>query len=218
MRRGVISAPMPEWDTIFREKGYIFSEPHPEMERIAKLFVSRNVQRVLDLGCGTGRHMVFFSEKGFQMYGLDASEHALQLAKLWLDKSSLQGELRQHKMECRFPYDDDFFDAVISIQVIHHNKISDIMYTIREIERVLRKGGIAFVSVAVLKEERLFPDSDWALSEIEPGTYIPQKGPESGILHHYFTPDELRSAFSGFDILEMFIDSTNHRCLLGIKK
>ncbi len=208
---------MPDWDKIFRGEGRVFLAPHPEMKRLADVFRTRDVKRVLDLGCGTGRHMVFFSAEGFEMYGIDASEYALELARSWLDEQGLHGVLIPQRMELKFPFEDGFFDAVISIQAIHHNKISDILATIREARRVLRKGGVIFVTVSIMTERGVSSSNKWDFVEIEPGTYLPQKGRESGILHHYFTPDELRSAFSGFDILEMFIDSTNHRCLLAIK-
>ena len=46
---------MPDWNDIFNERGKVFLEPHPDMERLVKLFKRTNVQKMLDLGCGTGR-------------------------------------------------------------------------------------------------------------------------------------------------------------------
>lgn len=37
--------------------------------------------RVLDLGCGTGRHLAQFAAKGFEMTGVDLSDHMLALAR-----------------------------------------------------------------------------------------------------------------------------------------
>ncbi len=54
---------MPDWDDIFAEKGKTFIKPHPDMERLANLFSEKGVRRILDLGCGTGRHLLFFFEK-----------------------------------------------------------------------------------------------------------------------------------------------------------
>ncbi|MFW9921005.1 MAG: class I SAM-dependent methyltransferase [Candidatus Thorarchaeota archaeon] len=209
---------MPEWDDIFREKGHVFIEPHPEMERLIKIFHTRKVHRILDLGCGTGRHIIYFSERGFQMYGTDASESAIELSKEWVKESNLTAHLEIHRMEQSFPFDDDFFDALISIQVIHHNLISDILRTIHEIRRVVREGGVIFISVPILTNDPVLPEDDWGLIEIEQGTFLPRKGPESGIPHHYFTADELNQVLTGFDILEMFLDESNHRCVIAVKK
>ena len=56
------------------------------------------------------------------------------------------------------------------------------------------------------------------LEEVEDSTYIPRAGPESGIPHHYFTESELRKTFNSFEILDLYIDATGHRCLLGEQK
>ena len=137
---------MPDWDDIFSEKGKVFTEPHTDMEKIVKIFEERGVQKILDVGSGTGRHLIFFSKKGFEIYGFDASPKAISIAKEWLAEENLNVKIKLNRMEAKFPYADNFFDAVISIQVIHHNKMKDILMTVREIERVLRKGGVIFIT------------------------------------------------------------------------
>lgn len=206
---------MPEWDAIFSERGKVFTEPHKDMPRIAQMLRDRGVQKVLDVGCGTGRHLVFLSKLGFKMYGFDASPRALAMASEWLSESGLEASLKLHKMEAPFPYTDGFFDAVIAIQVIHHNLVRDILKTVHEIERVLKPWGMIFITVPT---DRSSGQEDWDLQMVERGTYIPRKGKESGVLHHYFTEHEVYGKFSSFDILEMDIDDTGHRCFLGTKK
>ena len=208
---------MPEWDEIFSEKGRVFTEPHADMEEIADLFQRDGVKRILDIGCGTGRHLVYLASKGFQMFGFDASQHAIELAEQWLNEEGLSANMIQYRMEDRFPYEDMLFDAVVSIQVIHHNRIRDIQSTVAEIERVLRPRGYIFITVPILAGGAVSPEDDWDLREVEPGTYLPQKGPESGILHHYFSEEEILEVFSAFRISKMYIDATGHRCIFGIK-
>jgi SAM-dependent methyltransferase len=209
---------MPSWDTIFKDQGYFFLEPHSDMARLVELFKNNSVQRILDLGCGTGRHLVYLSKMGFHMDGLDSSPHAIALATKWLMNEDLTATIKEHQMEHSFPYNNLLFDALISIQVIHHNLLKDILFTISEIERVLKPGGFIFITVPVLDSTPVNPEKDWHLYQVEDGTYIPQKGPESGIPHHYFTKDELCEAFNRFEVLEIYMDHTNHRCLLGIKR
>lgn len=209
---------MPSWEKIFKERGYFFIDPHPNMARLAELFNGNDVKRILDLGCGTGRHLVYLSKIGFQMDGFDSSPHAISLAQKWLDEEGLTATIQKHPMEQSFPYPDMSFDAVISVQVIHHNFLRNILFTISEIERVLKPGGFIFITVPLLGPKPVSPEEDWQLRQVEDGTYIPQSGPESGIPHHYFTEGELCEVFSRFEPLEIYIDSTNHRCLLGIKR
>ncbi len=209
---------MPSWEKIFREHGYFFLNPHPDITRLAELFKTHGVKRILDIGCGTGRHLVYLSRMGFQVDGFDSSPHAIALAQKWLDEEGLTATIREHLMERSFPYPDMSFDAVISIQVIHHNLINDILFTISEIVRVLKPRGLIFIAVPVLGPKPVSPEEDWQFFQVEDGTYIPQSGPESGIPHHYFTEDELCEAFNRFETLEIYVDSTDHRCLLGFKR
>ncbi|MFX0012466.1 MAG: class I SAM-dependent methyltransferase, partial [Candidatus Hermodarchaeota archaeon] len=76
---------MPDWDDIYKKQGKVFIKPHPDMERLANLFKEKEVKRILDLGCGNGRHLMFFGKKGFDIYGMDASSKGIELAKEWLD-------------------------------------------------------------------------------------------------------------------------------------
>ncbi|MFX1419768.1 MAG: class I SAM-dependent methyltransferase [Promethearchaeota archaeon] len=207
---------MPDWEDIFSEKGKVFTEPHQDMEKIAEFFQKREVQKILDVGSGTGRHLVFFSKKGFEVYGFDASPKAISIAKKWLEEENLVGSLKLHRMEEKFPYQDLFFDAVISIQAMHHNKIKDILVTVGEIERVLKNGGIIFITFPKL--EGVLESDDWKLEEIEKGTYIPQAGQEKGLPHHFFTIEEILEVFGSFNLLEIYDDGEMHRAILGVKK
>lgn len=211
-------ADMPGWEKIFEEQGRVFTEPHPHMGRVIEVFYDHHVKKVLDVGCGSGRHLVYLSKEGFDTYGFDVSISALTLAREWLAEEGLSAAVEEHRMEEPFPYDTDFFDAVISTQVIHHNRMKDVLFTVSEIERVLRPGGLLFVTFPVFSEVPSEGKMDWKLEQIEPGTYVPQRGPEAGIPHHYFTEDEIYSVFSNFNIQSIHLDETRHRCVLGIKK
>ena len=208
---------MPDWDKIFRDHGYFFVDPHEDIFRLVSLFRENGVRRILDVGCGTGRHLVYFARNGFNVYGFDSSAHALVLAEKLLQEVALSANICEHRMEKTFPYPDNFFDAVLSIQVIHHNLIQDILHSISEIERVLVPSGYLFISVPILGPKPENPDDDWHLKLIEEGTFVPKSGPESGIPHHYFTEEELLEVFDNFHALEVYIDSSNHRCFLGQK-
>ncbi len=206
---------MPDWDDVFAEKGKYFTEPHPDMERLADLFSEKGIRRILDLGCGTGRHLLFFLKKGFEVYGLDGSPNGLKIAKNWLTDENLSSELTCQKIEHKFPYKDGFFDAVISIQVIHHNLMKDIVFTVNEIARILKPQGFIFLTFPVLQG---FYIKTQEMEKVEIGTYIPLTGQEKGLPHHFFTIPEINRVFSAFELSEIYVDKTNHRAILGQKK
>ena len=100
-------------------------------------------------------------------------------------------------------------------KVTHHNKISDILNTVGEIGRILKKGGLIFITFPKLGKTW---EQSANLKEVEKGTYLPQKGKEKGLLHHFFTIEEIHNTFSSFDLIEIYPDGKNHRAILGIKK
>ena len=205
---------MPDWDNVFAEKGKYFTTPHPDMERLANLFREKGVRRILDLGCGTGRHLLFLLKKGFEVYGLDGSPNGLEIAKNWLTEENLSSELTCQKVEYEFPYKDSFFDAVISIQVIHHNLMKDIKFTVNEILRTLKTEGFIFLTVPL---SQAFYVKKSNMKKVELRTYIPLVGQEKGLPHHFFTVAEIKKVFSAFNLSEIYIDETNHRAILGQK-
>jgi cyclopropane fatty-acyl-phospholipid synthase-like methyltransferase len=108
------------WNEIFRERGRVFLDPHEDIPEIAKTLEERRAERLLDLGSGTGRHVVYFARRGLSVWGLDNSLEALRAAEAWLSDEGLHATLVEQSMLDPLPFKDGFFDAVISIQVIHH--------------------------------------------------------------------------------------------------
>jgi SAM-dependent methyltransferase len=206
----VSHAPNP-WDTIFRERGRVFLQPQEDMPAFADLLRDRGAVTLLDLGCGTGRHVVYFARHGFTVSGFDESPQGIELTRQWLDAEGLTADLRVGNMLAGLPYEDASFDAVISAQVIHHGTIAAVRKLIGEITRVLKPGGVVFVSVTGRR------DQGTVFDEIEPGTLVPRDGHEAGLPHHYFTPEELQAEFAGYDVLDVHIDGTQHHCLIAVK-
>ena len=77
--------------------------PHEEVIRFFSKFIRKKIglnnffdvtknasgKRVLDLGCGIGRHVLFAHEMGLDAYGIDLSEKAISVARTWAVKNNL---------------------------------------------------------------------------------------------------------------------------------
>jgi tellurite methyltransferase len=185
------------WETIYKNDGRVFTEPFPGFKAVVRKFAQYQCHRILDLGCGNGRHVVALAKEGFKPIGLDLSSCGLHLTCEWLEEEGLQAGLVAADARQYLPFKSDSFDGLLSTQVIHHDTLSEVRVTIAEIWRVLTNGGVAFVSVAGRKHE------GEAYEEIEPGTYVPLDGTEKGLPHHIFTEQELRSEFGVFRIREI---------------
>lgn len=88
--------------------------------------------RLLDIGCGGGRHLLAFADAGWTATGVDESEDQLRLARergcdvVCADAAGL-------------PFRGSSFDAAVSI--FTHTDVDDFGALLREARRVVRKGG-----------------------------------------------------------------------------
>lgn len=135
---------MKQWNEIFKKHGKVFTEPHEDIAKIVKLFKARHVKKILDLGSGTGRHVIYLAKNGFDVYGIDIAQYGIEITEDWLKKENLKAHLAIGSFYQPLPYKDNFFDAVISTSAIHHAKIEEIRKTIQEIERILKPKGLIF--------------------------------------------------------------------------
>lgn len=66
------------YDLLYKDKDYV-----SEAEYIDSLIKKYNgkTKKILDLGCGTGKHAELLSQKGYKVHGIDMSEGMLQEAQ-----------------------------------------------------------------------------------------------------------------------------------------
>lgn len=196
-----------------------------ELEAISLLDLMRPKQskRMLDFGCGTGRHSMFFAKAGCEVFGFDQSEEAIMLAESSLKKENVTATLRVWDMfNLPLPYPSRYFDAVVVIGVIHHGFLSDIRNIASEIERVTRPSG--YILLQEPSYQSMF-NSDGSpkvqdIQLLEPGTIISKTGREKGLVRHYLKREELQELFSNYEVLK-YHEGTDHykgHCLIAVKK
>lgn len=87
-------------------------------------------ERVLDVGCGTGRHLLMFSEMGLDITGVDASPHMLGIAQ---KKLGHRAEL-QEGLADDLPFEDNSFDIATLITTLEF--VDDVQKALQEACRV----------------------------------------------------------------------------------
>ena len=192
------SAPHP-WEEIYKREGRVFPEPFPRFGEVVETFREFGCSIILDLGCGSGRHVVHLARQGLQPLGLDISPTALCLAQAWMWEEGHEAVFALADTRQPLPFRDGSIEGVLSTQVIHHAQIASVRLAIREIQRVLVPGGLAFVTVSGRK------DAGLDFKEIEPGTFVPMSGPEAGLPHHIFTMEELWSEFEDYQVRDVSV-------------
>lgn len=98
---------------------------------------------ILEAGCGLGRWIIYLSDLGYNMHGIDISESAVNMIKSARPDLNLNvGDIKQ------MPFQDDEFDAVLSDGVVEHDHEGPEMM-LREMYRVVKPGGVMIVIVPV---------------------------------------------------------------------
>lgn len=135
----------------------------------------RDGDRVLDLGCGEGRHAIaFYVDAKVHSVGVDLGyddvRNAVQKAK---DFISQDDHSRHLHLLCTngltLPFADNSFDKVVCSEVLEH--VPDYQGILNEISRVLRPDGLLCVSVPRRWPEQLCWKLSSAYHEV-PGGHI----------------------------------------------
>jgi ubiquinone/menaquinone biosynthesis C-methylase UbiE len=122
--------------------------------------------RLLDLGCGAGRHAFEAARRGAEVVALDTDHGELQRVCAVAAAMAEAGEIQAPASiiaaagdATAMPFPDGSFDLVIAAEVLEH--VPADQRAVNEISRVLRPGGIAAVTVPAWLPERVC----WALSD-----------------------------------------------------
>lgn len=104
-------------------------------------------QRVLDLGCGGGRHSEFFVKHGFDTSAIDINPSMLETTEKRVAKLGKNIDLREGSI-LDIPYGDDEFDIVLTTGVLHQaQNLKQYTKAIRELSRVTKPGGHIFLNI-----------------------------------------------------------------------
>lgn len=125
----------------------------------------RDNETLLDLGCGEGRHAISaYMVRNLEAVGIDLSIKDLQTT-LERFEQFIEPENEKKSLvisvanAAQLPFEDESFDKIICSEVLEH--IHDYRSVLREINRILKTGGIAGISVP-----RYFPEwVCWQLSD-----------------------------------------------------
>ncbi len=101
-------------------------------EEINKAYKLPKKPKILDIGCGKGYLLFDFLKviPDAQIYGLDISEYALNNSKPEIKDKLLLGNAKD------LPFEDNYFDLVISINTLHCLEAPDLFLALKEMERV----------------------------------------------------------------------------------
>ena len=183
------------WDPQTEERRW--QEPAPEAYYLAERWRAQGRRRMLDLGCGLGRHALFFAGQGFDVDAFDLSEDGIAALDQAAEGRQLAVRTRVGDM-LALPYEAGAFDCLVAFHAIYHTDQAGLEQVIAEIRRVLVPGGELFVTFNSIRN----PSFSQATNEnLGPYTIRPTEGREAGIPHTYVDTAEIRRLLAGFEFV-----------------
>lgn len=177
------------WDSRYRKENKIWGEsPSRTARRALELFRRNNIRKLLVPGSGYGRNTRLFSAAGLEVTGVEVSTVASELAREFDPLS---------KCYCASVLDmsflNDIYDAVYCFNTLHLFRENDRKKCISQCLEKTVGGGLLYFTV--------FSENDPGFGkgqEVEENTFESKPGRPA----HYFTGNDLKSHFTGMDLIE----------------
>ena len=144
--------------------GVVFRGDHPWLDaRLASLYdafeFSEDVpfylelaaaqgNRVLEVACGSGRLLLPLTQAGYQVVGIDASPHMLDIARSKLDRAGVRADVVQADMRAFTLAQADFDLAIVAVKSLAYLlSPSDQLACLAAIHAHLRPGGVLAIDL-----------------------------------------------------------------------
>ncbi len=98
--------------------------------------------KILDVGCGGGLLSEPLSRLGAEVFGIDASDNNIKIAKLHAKKSNLNIKYFCSSPE-KFKIKNEF-DVILNMEIVEH--VEDVDFFLKSCSKLLKKNGIMFVA------------------------------------------------------------------------
>jgi len=130
------------------EHGWPENQPSPYaveyLKRVRQLVPG---SKLLDIGCGEGRHASAAARLGFKVTAVDYEPLALQRARQFAENKGIEGIIFRKADVFSMAFPDSHFDVAMDWGCLHHQKKSDWPAYKRSILRVLKPEGYYILSV-----------------------------------------------------------------------
>jgi SAM-dependent methyltransferase len=128
--------------------GWGVEEPSPYAVRFLKR-LRRTIPgaRLLDIGCGEGRHAIAAARMGFKVMGVDYEPLALQRARRFATAKGAEGIVFRRADVLRLPAPKTRFDVVLDYGCLHHQRKADWPAYRASVLRALALDGLFILSV-----------------------------------------------------------------------
>lgn len=113
-------------------------------------FVPDSGKKILDVGCGEGTYSAFLKKGGNNVWGIEISKNAGDIARKKIDRVVIQDA------EMRWDVPSNYFDVVTMLRYLEH--VYDFNFQLQQVQRVLRENGCLIIfspNMSLLERIRL---------------------------------------------------------------
>jgi len=110
---------MKQWyETLFEDYGRKYDNENFTQGTIGECdFIEKEINydkslKIIDIGCGTGRHSIELTERGYKVIGIDLSESQLEQAKVKAKAQNLQIDFQKHDAR-NLPFKNEYDLAIM---------------------------------------------------------------------------------------------------------
>jgi len=129
------------WNSIAGEWNRLRKKPMGEVAD----FLKDKKGKILDLGCGSGRHVI--NNPDIKFYGLDFSKEMIKFARENAKNKKINAKFSVSNSR-KLPFENNFFDAAIYIAALHCISLEkEREKSLDELYRVLKKNSQALITV-----------------------------------------------------------------------
>lgn len=199
-----------EWNRSYENKDNFLFNPQEEVIRFVSKYICKRIGmnefrevvlggskgRVLDLGCGIGRHVIYCHDMGLDAYGIDLSDAAIKVAReyaMMKGLSASENKIRQGDVRL-LPWNDGFFQYAISHGVLDSMPFEIARSACVELARVMLDDGLFYCD--------LISGDDSQHAREFAGEEVVSTSHEKDTIQLYFNMTQILSIFDGIFKIE----------------
>jgi SAM-dependent methyltransferase len=190
------------WENEYRNPLFITkgSKPQADTLRFLKFYKKETGKKmyglsILDLGSGTGRNSHYLASLGNELFGLEISPTAIQIAKRYSTQNNNSAQFIEQSIGERYNFPDCHFDIILDITSSNALTEKERSIYLQESFRVLKPGGYLFVRALAKDGDKNAKKLIASFPGKEKDTYVL---PKSNLMERVFSREDFLSTYTKF--------------------